>query len=534
MASVLNRLQTIGRGFGDKKTIKTDDVHAAAEETKAAAGKSKNTLSSVGWGDRLRYVVENKTAEDGNYPFYLLTYVTTLTLLAFGLVWWYASNRYDGYVYGQENYADAFFAGMQLIVSQGYVDEIPDKYGLRWFYWLMIFFGVVIFAVLVGFITDAIAQSMDAIKEGHTAVAEAGHTLILGWNEATLRAVVQISFLRRQYQQLNERKCFGLLWYAKWLTPAFSMLGLLERPSTSIAVANIVVMTDTLSKDEMHRRLEQVLAERGINPRRTKIGRNIICRVGDPTNVNDLIRVGAHRAAAILVMMTAQDQKEEDESEGSIQNGATLRAVLALRHVFFTNPWDRTREVNPDLRVVLQMSNKSEYVDAAMFQHNNGNPVIIPMDLTLFMNSLMFKCAAQPGLSSILLNIIDFEGTAIRRRKAKNLRSGAEQQIRRLHRENVRRDAQAVHARGVHRNHQARDARGRDRVLRVRPVPGPVHGDRSRGPPDFHRTEVEPDTRLQDDGHVRRVPENRQGARGREPVDRVEPQEASDGLENAL
>jgi hypothetical protein len=424
MASVLTRLQTIGRGFGDKKTIKTDDVHAAAEETKAAAGKSKNTLSSVGWGDRLRYVVENKTAEDGNYPFYLLTYVTTLTLLAFGLVWWYASNRYDGYVYGQENYADAFFAGMQLIVSQGYVDEIPDKYGLRWFYWLMIFFGVVIFAVLVGFITDAIAQSMDAIKEGHTAVAEAGHTLILGWNEATLRAVVQISFLRRQYQQLNERKCFGLLWYAKWLTPAFSMLGLLERPSTSIAVANIVVMTDTLSKDEMHRRLEQVLAERGINPRRTKIGRNIICRVGDPTNVNDLIRVGAHRAAAILVMMTAQDEKEEDESEGSIQNGATLRAVLALRHVFFTNPWDRTREVNPDLRVVLQMSNKSEYVDAAMFQHNNGNPVIIPMDLTLFMNSLMFKCAAQPGLSSILLNIIDFEGTAIRRRKAKNLRSG--------------------------------------------------------------------------------------------------------------
>mmetsp|Transcript_165746 Transcript_165746/g.402809 ORF Transcript_165746/g.402809 Transcript_165746/m.402809 type:complete len:320 (+) Transcript_165746:202-1161(+) len=118
--------------------------------------------------------------------------------------------------------------------------------------------------------------------------------------------------------------------------------------------------------------------------------------------------------------------------------------------------------------------------------------------------------------------------------QGEKLAQRTEQQIRRLHRENVRRDAQAVHARGVHRNHQARDARGRDRVLRVRPVPGPVHGDRSRGPPDFHRTEVEPDTRLQDDGHVRRVPENRQGARGREPVDRVEPQEASDGLENAL
>ena len=46
MASVLTRLQTIGKGFGDKKTIKTDDVHAAAEET-----------------NKLRYELANVTAQ---------------------------------------------------------------------------------------------------------------------------------------------------------------------------------------------------------------------------------------------------------------------------------------------------------------------------------------------------------------------------------------------------------------------------------------------------------------------------------------
>merc|ERR1712070_148231 len=142
-------------------------------------------------------------------------------------------------------------------------------------------------------------------------------------------------------------------------------MGLLERPSTSLAVADIVIMTDTISKPEMHHLLTLTLAERGINPNRTKLGQNIICRIGDPTNVNDLIRVGAHRAAAILVMMTEQDEKEEDESDNMIFNGATLRSCLALRHVLFTNPYDSGGEgVHPDLRVVLQMTKPSEYVDA--------------------------------------------------------------------------------------------------------------------------------------------------------------------------
>ena len=35
------------------------------------------------------------------------------------------------------------------------------------------------------------------------------------------------------------------------------------------------------------------------------------------------------------------------------------------------------------------------------------------MDLTKFANALMFNCAAQPGLSAILLDLLDFEGPAI-------------------------------------------------------------------------------------------------------------------------
>ena len=64
--------------------------------------------------------------------------------------------------------------------------------------------GLVLFAILVGFITDAVMTTMTSIIEGKSKVAEANHTLILGWNETTIRVVCQIAFLRRVWRIQNE------------------------------------------------------------------------------------------------------------------------------------------------------------------------------------------------------------------------------------------------------------------------------------------------------------------------------------------
>ena len=407
--------------------LRMDGTRVVAEEVKRTAGGApKNNLAHLSWRDRIGYVVENRIAANPNYPFKLLALCTAACLAVFGVGWYQISKRITGdtEVFGSANVYDAIFLSLQLVISAGYDADIPDKLGLRWLYFVILFFGLVVFAVLVGFITDAVSQFMNSLEEGRTKVAADGHTLLLGWNEATLRCVVQIAFLRRQYQMLNERKCFGLMYYLPFLLPVLRAFGVLERPSTSLAVSDIIIMCDSHTKEEMHELLAQTLDERGINPRRTKLGKNIICRIGDPTNVNDLIRVGAHRAAAILVMMTERDANELEESDGQLHNGATLRTALAIRHVLFTNPYSGAADVHPELRVVMQMSSASAYVDAACFTHANGDDAIIPMDLSRFLNSLMFICAAQPGLSRILLSMLDFEGKSIRRRRAKNLRSG--------------------------------------------------------------------------------------------------------------
>ena len=128
-----------------------------------------------------------------------------------------------------------------------------------------------------------------------------------------------------------------------------------------------------------------------------------MCRVGNPKDVTDLIRVGAHRAACVIVMMTEHDIAEEEHNDGLVQNGATLRVCLALRHVIFSNPFNVVDEENtyemyhPALRIVMQMTTPSAYVDAACFRNQHADEVIIPVDLSLFTNTLMFNCATTPG-----------------------------------------------------------------------------------------------------------------------------------------
>ena len=252
---------------------------AKKEVLKSARDLPRNMTSKVSRLDRLGYKLENRIAANPNYPFKLVVVFTSVILVLVGCLYhWLAASPEiaDLDVFGSNSWADGIYIALSLVIAAGVDDSIPDKMGLRFVFVFCIIFGLVIFAVVVGFITSAIDGFLVTIAEGHTKVAENQHTLILGWNEATLRAVVQICFLRRQYQLTNERRFLHLLWLFPWIK---RFKWLMETPTTSCAVANMVIMSNQLTKAEMHEQLAQILAERGINPRRTKIGRDIVCRV---------------------------------------------------------------------------------------------------------------------------------------------------------------------------------------------------------------------------------------------------------------
>ena len=99
-------------------------------------------------------------------------------------------------------------------------------------------------------------------------------------------------------------------------------------PSSPVARSPVIVMANDHTKEEMDEMLGEAMAERGIDPKRTRIGWDIVCRVGNPCKIHDLqvVRVNAHNATSIIAMMTESDHKEEEESDGRVKDGARYRS----------------------------------------------------------------------------------------------------------------------------------------------------------------------------------------------------------------
>lgn len=302
---------------------------------------------------------------------------------------------------GYNSLHQSVWYSLQLLAAGGVDDSIPDLTALRVIYFLGLLSGLVIFAILVGFITDGVTNFMDSLNEGKTKVVTAGHTLVLGTNEASPRLVAQIAHMRRAQMQANSG------WSQRYLR-----LGR-NPPSTAVAVAPVVVLTSTSTKAEAREKMGEGLASRGIEPHEMVLGRDLMVRVGDATSAHDLMRVSADTALNILVMMTERDDEERDASGGKIQNGATLRTLLALRHVLFTSAHD-----SPIRNVVVQLARPCHHMASATFCDDGGRRLIRCMDLSLFMNSLIFSCAAQEGLAHVLMSLLDAEGFSFKRRRA--------------------------------------------------------------------------------------------------------------------
>lgn len=377
---------------------RTDFATTRAEVLAQAGIATKVTDDDVTFSERFRFFLENLLSSNPNALFYILFVVSACSVLVSGPLWVHFAED------GNNSYGHGVWMSFQVFASQGGLDgEDIEEVGHRVVFSALLFFGLVVFAILVGMITEAFQEMMSNMTAGKSKVAMEGHTVILGWNEATIRTVCQIAFLRRQWQQQN-RSCMR-----RWLRIGRA------KPSTVVAKGRVVVLCNTKTKAEMEEELQAAFAHRGVSPKRTCVGWDIICRVGDPTNLQHLVSVGVHRATAIMVQMTESDYSEMDNHDGAIDNGMTLRTMLALRHVLFTSKRQPRWE---DLRIVVQLASPSEVIDAATFAAPDGRRLVFLEDLSLFLNSLLFTCTAYAGLAALLMDLLGFEGNALRARRA--------------------------------------------------------------------------------------------------------------------
>ncbi|KAI3459848.1 hypothetical protein Pfo_016511 [Paulownia fortunei] len=143
------------------------------------------------------------------------------------------------------------------------------------------FGGMLIFAMMLGLVSDAISEKFDSLRKGRSEVVERNHTLILGWSD-------KLGSLLNQLAIANESLGGGI----------------------------VVVMAER-DKEEM----ELDIAKMEFDFR----GTSVICRSGSPLILADLKKVSVSKARAIIVL--AEDGNA-DQSDAR-----ALRTVLSLTGV---------------------------------------------------------------------------------------------------------------------------------------------------------------------------------------------------------
>ncbi|TKY61135.1 Ion channel CASTOR [Spatholobus suberectus] len=143
------------------------------------------------------------------------------------------------------------------------------------------FGGMLIFAMMLGLVSDAISEKFDSLRKGKSEVVEQNHTLILGWSD-------KLGSLLNQLVIANE----------------------------SLGGGTVAVMAER-DKEEM----ELDIAKMEFDFK----GTSVICRSGSPLILADLKKVSVSKARAIIVL--AEDGNA-DQSDAR-----ALRTVLSLTGV---------------------------------------------------------------------------------------------------------------------------------------------------------------------------------------------------------
>ncbi|XP_047962682.1 probable ion channel POLLUX isoform X1 [Salvia hispanica] len=141
--------------------------------------------------------------------------------------------------------------------------------------------GMLIFAMMLGLVSDAISEKVDSLRKGKSEVIESNHILILGWSD-------KLGSLLKQLAIANK----------------------------SIGGGVIVVLAER-DKEEMEMDIAKLEFD--------LMGTSIICRSGSPLILADLKKVSVSKARAIIVLASDENADQSD--------ARALRVVLSLTGV---------------------------------------------------------------------------------------------------------------------------------------------------------------------------------------------------------
>lgn len=254
----------------------------------------------------------------------------------------------DGQI--DEGVWDSFWWSMKHLLDPGF---FGDTYGasapvvvISLFVAIM---GMVIFGILIGFISTAMESRLAALQKGDSPVRESGHTLILGWNN-------KIGFLLRMLARSGQ-------------------------------VSSVVI----LARSEIAEMQETVRAE-GLR----ELPFKLVLRSGSPGNLFELQRVALEHAGSVIVL--SGWTRDADDSG---------RDVDAIKTAMLLSSFSEWRGPRPIL--VTEISRKQNVEIARIASHG----AISVVSSSEVISKILVQAARQSGVSFVYSEILSGDGNSL-------------------------------------------------------------------------------------------------------------------------
>jgi voltage-gated potassium channel Kch len=207
--------------------------------------------------------------------------------------------------------------------------------------------GILVFSTLIGVIFTGIDSKLDELRKGRSFVVEKGHTVVYGWSSEVFSLISELVVA-------NE-----------------------SRPSACVAVL--------ADKDKVE--MEDEIRARVGKKKNTRV----VCRTGDPIDIDDLERVNPHEARSIIVL----------PPEGEDADSRVIKTILAL-----TNSPNRRKE---PYHIVSRMREPENLGVAQMV--GGAEVELVPVDDLIA--RITAQTCRQSGLSVVYTDLLDFGGDEI-------------------------------------------------------------------------------------------------------------------------
>jgi ion channel POLLUX/CASTOR len=208
--------------------------------------------------------------------------------------------------------------------------------------------GIFVVSTLIGVLTAGVEGKLEELRKGRSRVLESGHTLILGWSAQVFTILSELMIANE-----NQRN------------------------------ARIVILADcdkVEMEDEIRGRIE------------SKGGTRIICRSGNPIDLNDLEIGSPHTAKSIIIL----------PPEGDDPDTTIIRTILAL-----TNNANRRAG---RYHIVTQIHDPKNMDLVRMVGQRDQVQAVLTGDLIARVTA---QTSRQGGLSTVYTELLNFDGDEI-------------------------------------------------------------------------------------------------------------------------